>query len=121
MTSQITLTDYTKPTCDKSGACVCTKGYAFDADTKYCAGTVHWCPSNDRARTHTDVNECLAVPPVCSQRCMNTEGSFRCMCNTDYYTLAVDKVTCVPNAQTTSTRNGKAGTNNGGKSCRMCS
>lgn len=40
-----------------------------------------------------DVNECGLVERPCSQRCMNTHGSYRCYCEPGY-TLSADGYTC---------------------------
>lgn len=40
-----------------------------------------------------DVNECGFLVRPCSQRCMNTHGSYRCYCEPGY-TLAADGYTC---------------------------
>ncbi|KAJ0033700.1 hypothetical protein NQD34_000807, partial [Periophthalmus magnuspinnatus] len=40
-----------------------------------------------------DVNECGLVRRPCSQRCMNTHGSYRCYCEPGY-TLGADGYTC---------------------------
>ena len=42
-----------------------------------------------------DINECLANDGRC-HTCINTEGSFECLCNTSYI-LAADNKTCTPN------------------------
>ncbi|XP_054599634.1 nephronectin [Nothobranchius furzeri] len=41
-----------------------------------------------------DVNECGFSERPCSQRCMNTPGSYRCYC-APRYTLSVDRHTCI--------------------------
>ena len=50
---------------------------------------------------HTlDINECEAVPAVCSQKCQNTEGGFKCSCNSEHYVLSPeDKKTCLPKSK----------------------
>ena len=44
----------------------------------------------------TDINECLTNNGGCDHTCINTEGSFECLCNTSYI-LAADNKTCMPN------------------------
>ena len=44
----------------------------------------------------TDINECLTNNGGCDHTCINTEGSFECLCNTSYI-LAADNKTCVLN------------------------
>ena len=44
----------------------------------------------------TDINECLTNNGGCDHTCINTEGSFECLCNTSYI-LAADNKTCVSN------------------------
>ena len=41
-----------------------------------------------------DVNECNEVAGVCSQECVNTEGSFFCKCDPKYYEREPDGKTC---------------------------
>ena len=45
---------------------------------------------------YTDTNECLTNNGGCHHICTNTEGSFKCSCNTSYI-LAADNKTCMPN------------------------
>jgi hypothetical protein len=48
----------------------------------------------------SDINECEAVPAICSQKCQNTDGGFKCICNSEHYILsAEDKKTCVPKSK----------------------
>nr|XP_057921371.1 epidermal growth factor-like protein 6 isoform X2 [Doryrhamphus excisus] len=44
-------------------------------------------------RCDEDANECGLSARPCSQRCMNTQGSYRCYCEPGY-TLSVDEHTC---------------------------
>ena len=43
--------------------------------------------------SYTDVDECAGSPPVCSQQCINTMGSFTCACDHGYQ-LARDGIKC---------------------------
>ena len=43
-----------------------------------------------------DTNECLTNNGGCDHTCVNTEGSFECLCNNSYI-LAADNKTCVSN------------------------
>ncbi|XP_068178744.1 nephronectin isoform X1 [Antennarius striatus] len=54
--------------------CLCSRGYKG-----------HFCDE--------DVNECGSPERPCSQRCMNTHGSYRCYCEPGY-TLGADGYTC---------------------------
>ena len=40
-----------------------------------------------------DINECIAAGKRCSQKCVNSDGSFKCRCFTGYQ-LEDDGVTC---------------------------
>jgi len=53
-------------------------GYKLMADKKACE----------------DVNECNEVAGVCSQECVNTEGSFFCKCDPRFYEREPDGKTC---------------------------
>ena len=41
----------------------------------------------------TDINECLENINGCDEICMNTQGSYNCMCS-DGFTLQSDNHTC---------------------------
>ena len=41
----------------------------------------------------SDINECIAAGKRCSQKCVNSDGSFKCHCFTGYQ-LEDDGVTC---------------------------
>ena len=41
-----------------------------------------------------DINECNEVAGVCSQQCVNTEGSFFCKCDPKFYEREPDGKTC---------------------------
>ncbi|CAB1347086.1 unnamed protein product, partial [Coregonus sp. 'balchen'] len=47
----------------------------------------------DDGKTCVDVNECSSSLP-CSQRCINTYGSFKCMCVDGYEALERNPNTC---------------------------
>ncbi|XP_070532290.1 very low-density lipoprotein receptor-like isoform X1 [Ptychodera flava] len=61
----------------RGAACFCDEGYALASDGKTC----------------DDVNECAVFPPLCSQVCENTKGSYRCHCFAGY-ALDVDHHRC---------------------------
>ena len=44
----------------------------------------------------TDTDECLTDNGGCDHICINTQGSFKCLCNTSYILMA-DNKTCAPN------------------------
>lgn len=46
-----------------------------------------------------DVDECREQPTYCQHRCMNTWGSFQCMCN-EGYELATNGRSCRDNSRT---------------------
>ncbi|XP_055348332.1 low-density lipoprotein receptor-related protein-like [Paramacrobiotus metropolitanus] len=50
--------------------CACNSGYALLPDGKGCR----------------DINECFELPGACDQYCYNTPGSYKCSCNTTFYT-----------------------------------
>ncbi|KAK7930564.1 hypothetical protein WMY93_006959 [Mugilogobius chulae] len=60
--------------CVRPNKCACSKGFKG-------------------ALCDEDVNECGLERRPCSQRCMNTHGSYRCYCEPGY-TLAADGYTC---------------------------
>ncbi len=41
-----------------------------------------------------DINECTEEAGVCSQECVNTEGSFFCKCDHLFYEREPDQKTC---------------------------
>ena len=43
----------------------------------------------------SDINECVSNNGGCTQRCVNSEGSYRCECNTGYQLNSGDLQTCV--------------------------
>lgn len=54
---------------DKSNRrCECLHGYRMNGDTAC-----------------EDINECEQWPPVCSQKCINEKGSYKCECISGYY------------------------------------
>ena len=48
---------------------------------------------SDDQRTCTDINECLTDAHDCQQLCVNTDGGFRCECNSGFQ-LNSDQSTC---------------------------
>ena len=75
--------------------CQCNSGYILSSDNSTCNG---WLISPPHTVFHfnyfPDVNECLiSTNNNCSQLCFNTNGSFRCQCNSGYI-LASDNSTC---------------------------
>uniref|UniRef100_A0A5S6QCG0 EGF-like domain-containing protein n=1 Tax=Trichuris muris TaxID=70415 RepID=A0A5S6QCG0_TRIMR len=61
------------PQCDHVGHCTCPDGYSF-------------LPSHECA----DVDECLSDVQPCSQRCLNTAGSYTCLCDERYFIPSQD-------------------------------
>ena len=61
-----------------------------------------------------DVNECLSDNAGCDHTCMNTEGSYECLCNTSYILAADNKACVIPSYCSSYTvlrkRNGRIGT-----------
>lgn len=55
----------------------CPEGWEEDSSTKFCK----------------DINECAAIPRICSHFCENLFGSFRCWCPVGY-NLSSDNKTC---------------------------
>ncbi|KAG8516813.1 Thrombomodulin [Galemys pyrenaicus] len=51
-----------------SYTCMCETGYQLAADQHRCE----------------DVDDCLQLPSLCSQRCVNTQGGFKCHCHPGY-------------------------------------
>uniref|UniRef100_A0A4W3HT97 EGF-like domain-containing protein n=1 Tax=Callorhinchus milii TaxID=7868 RepID=A0A4W3HT97_CALMI len=60
--------------CTGPNLCTCFKGFKG----KYC---------------DADINECGLIPRLCSQRCMNTHGAYRCYCRYGYQ-MSPDGKTC---------------------------
>lgn len=66
-----------------SGAeCICPKGYRYSTLQHACV----------------DINECLETFGICSQRCENLPGSYKCVCD-GKYTLMPDNSTCRANGE----------------------
>ncbi|XP_073696992.1 epidermal growth factor-like protein 7 [Garra rufa] len=63
--------------CVRPNHCACPKGWMG----RYC---------------QTDVDECKEGHHRCSQKCVNTEGSYRCVCQ-DGFSLAENEITCSRN------------------------
>ncbi|KAK5865660.1 hypothetical protein PBY51_019911 [Eleginops maclovinus] len=76
-----------EPVCKKS----CGNGKCVRPDKCLCS-TGYKGPQCDE-----DVNECGFLERPCSQRCMNTHGSYRCYCDPGY-TLTADGYTCTREA-----------------------
>uniref|UniRef100_A0A8D3EFC6 Si:ch211-194g2.4 n=1 Tax=Scophthalmus maximus TaxID=52904 RepID=A0A8D3EFC6_SCOMX len=81
------------PVCRKS----CINGKCVGPDKCLCSGGYKG-PLCDE-----DVNECGLPERPCSQRCMNTPGSYRCYCEPGY-TLGADGYTCTREAACSSLR-----------------
>ena len=41
-----------------------------------------------------DINECIEQPGVCSQKCVNTAGSYVCKCDEEFYEKELDNKSC---------------------------
>ncbi|XP_033480983.2 nephronectin isoform X2 [Epinephelus lanceolatus] len=76
-----------QPVCKKP----CVNGKCVGPDKCLCS-TGYKGPQCDE-----DVNECGFLERPCSQRCMNTHGSYRCYCEPGY-TLSADGYTCTREA-----------------------
>uniref|UniRef100_A0AC34R5K0 Vitellogenin receptor n=1 Tax=Panagrolaimus sp. JU765 TaxID=591449 RepID=A0AC34R5K0_9BILA len=64
-------------TCTAEG-CVCNEGFKYDNVTKNCV----------------DVDECAEGISLCSQKCLNVEGSYECQCDPRFFKLGEDNRTC---------------------------
>lgn len=53
---------------------------------------------------YSDINECVRSTEICDQRCVNTAGSYYCICEVGYE-LQDDKKTCKVNGKYTSIKN----------------
>ncbi|XP_013863272.1 nephronectin [Austrofundulus limnaeus] len=73
-----------QPACRKS----CGNGKCVRRDKCSCF------PGYEGSQCDEDVNECGLLERLCSQRCVNTPGSYRCYCEPGY-TLSADGYTCV--------------------------
>ena len=64
------------------------------------------CPSGPgRGESGMDINECKVLPGVCKHGyCINTDGSFRCICPTGYKLEAIGRL-CVGKAHNLLLRN----------------
>ncbi|KFD58755.1 hypothetical protein M513_00448 [Trichuris suis] len=66
------------PQCDQVGHCSCPDGYSLRSP--------HEC---------ADIDECSSAVPPCSQRCLNTAGSYKCLCDERYFLPAHDGHSCI--------------------------
>ena len=57
--------------------CVCWRGFQLSADTRKCV----------------DLDECQTFG-LCSQRCVNTRGSYKCQCDHGYISVGLDGIDC---------------------------
>ncbi|XP_047435063.1 nephronectin [Mugil cephalus] len=76
-----------QPVCRKP----CVKGKCVGPDKCLCSAGYKGLQCGE------DVNECGWLDRPCSQRCMNTNGSYRCYCEPGY-ALAADGYTCIREA-----------------------
>ncbi|XP_049339341.1 fibrillin-1 isoform X2 [Astyanax mexicanus] len=87
--------------------CCCDGGRGWGASCELCPlpGTTHYkkmCPQGPGYTTDgQDINECKVMGNLCKNgRCVNTEGSYKCVCNSGYTTdisgtICVDVDECV--------------------------
>uniref|UniRef100_A0A3B1JMS0 Fibrillin 1 n=1 Tax=Astyanax mexicanus TaxID=7994 RepID=A0A3B1JMS0_ASTMX len=87
--------------------CCCDGGRGWGASCELCPlpGTTHYkrmCPQGPGYTTDgQDINECKVMGNLCQKgRCVNTEGSYKCVCNSGYTTdisgtICVDVDECV--------------------------
>ncbi|KAM5218396.1 thrombomodulin [Hipposideros larvatus] len=59
---------FRNPDVPGSYSCMCETGYQLAADQHHCE----------------DVDDCMQVPSLCPQRCVNTKGGFECHCHAGY-------------------------------------
>ncbi|CAL1529163.1 unnamed protein product [Lymnaea stagnalis] len=74
----------------------CTDLTALEQGNKTVGYTCGPCPSGyvEIAKKCIDINECKNSS-VCSQICVNTEGSYQCKCQDGFILSAVDKKSCI--------------------------
>ena len=68
--------------------CSCKSGYLLDANKRSCNGkcglSVHVEIIHLPNALHADINECNTNNGGCSQMCLNTNGSYICLCRSGY-------------------------------------
>ncbi|KRX14969.1 Low-density lipoprotein receptor-related protein [Trichinella nelsoni] len=67
-----------QPRCDNNDHCTCPEGYLFNAP--------HQC---------MDIDECALSVTLCSQKCENTVGSYKCHCDSRYFEPSDDGHSCI--------------------------
>ncbi|CEF65737.1 LDLR class B repeat and Epidermal growth factor-like domain and EGF-like calcium-binding domain and Low-density lipoprotein (LDL) receptor class A repeat and Six-bladed beta-propeller, TolB-like domain-containing protein [Strongyloides ratti] len=65
-------------TCNENGTCTCIKGYRGNNKTMSCE----------------DIDECIEGKHFCSQKCINTKGSYICSCYENLFKLGEDGHSC---------------------------
>ena len=78
--------------------CECTAGFQLNLDNSTCSGNTvyivfNWVYCLSIKYLFTDIDEC-ADTSLCGHTCINTNGSFNCLCD-DGYSLADDGRTCM--------------------------
>ena len=79
--------------------CSCNPGYQLSANQKTCVGKnviiLHDWHQSPYSRHHpsTDINECADSNGGCNQTCINSDGSYVCLCGSGWL-LNADNHTC---------------------------
>jgi hypothetical protein len=79
--------------------CICDRGYELDSTGNACIGMLLLISilKNQHFKQFCllkDKNECKQFPKVCEFDCVNTEGSFYCICGAGYR-LSSNKKSCI--------------------------
>ena len=68
--------------------CICTEGFILEVDQLTCQGNMHTIKGRVTIATYIsyvlDHDECLLTDHGCEHQCVNTHGTYMCVCNWGY-------------------------------------